>query len=509
MTSGEKPSPPRFFDRLLEWYCDERYLEEIQGALYEYFYESYELGRSSKARWLFAVNVIAHCRPHLWKKSKTKLKINNMLVNHLKISLRNLWKHRLNTSLNLLGLSMGITVFLFIMLWVHHETSYDGYHEKADHIYRISNTFRSESEEFSQAISGPALGAQLPEAFSAISAGVRVGQSSAQVEIDGQLFFEDRILVVDDTFFEVFDFDIVQGNADNPFDPLNGVVITESLAKKYFGDENPLGQAVVTDNEDPLVVSAVVKDAPPNSQLQYSMLISMDLLKDMYGMPNMDDEWGGGWFYTYLVMQDGVAIDQLEEEINAHILPKLQWFTERNMSYEYFLQPLTSIHLASDLRYDFGSNGSTQNVLIFLIVGIVILLLACINYVNLSTAAAINRAKEVGIKRVIGASRKVIFFQHLTETTVVLLCSALLSVVLVITLLPYVQDFVGTPLAIPPLAWVAVGTLASALLLGVMTGLLPASIISAFHPLKVIKGAVSGGRSGQLVRRLLVIVQFA
>ena len=509
MTSPKGHRPPRLFDRLLEWYCDERYLEEIQGALYEYFHELSEEGQYRRATWYFALDVLAHCRPHLWKKSKKRQMISFMFANHLKISLRNLWKYRLNTVLNGLGLTLGITLFLLIMIWVRHERSFDSYHENADRIYRISNTFTSESEQFSQALAAPAIGVRLPEAFPTIESGVRIGQSSAQIDIDGHTFYENEIIVVDPTFFEIFDFPILAGSRDNPFPQLNSVVITASAAKKYFGDDDPLGQRMVADGADNLVVGAVVADAPPNSQIQYSMIIQMDLLKEMYGMDNMDDEWGGGWFQTYLLLQGGTDVKELEKRINAHVLPHLEWFTEKNMSYVHFLQPLTSIHLNSHLRYDFGSNGSARNVLIFIAVAIIILSLACINYINLSTATAINRAKEVGIKKVIGAPTRTLFLQHLTETLLLLTGSAALSLVLFFASIPYLERFLEQTLVQPPVATTIIFTLVGVLLLGLVTGLVPAAIISAFQPLVVLKGAVKRGRSGQLVRRVLVVVQFA
>ncbi len=507
MISDSRRHPPRAFDKLLEWYCDERYLEEVQGALYEYYHDMHEKGQVRRAGWLFAINVMAHCRPYLWKKSKSR-KLNFMLTNHLKISFRNLWKYKLNTALNTFGLTLGVTVFLLIALWIRHEQSYDAFHSKADRIYRISNTFTSETEQFSQAPSGPALGKRLPETFPNIEAGVRVGQSSAQIEIEGRTFFENNIFIVDPSFFDVFDFNVLKGNTSDPFDPLNSVVITASTAKKYFGDEDPIGKRIVADGEDHMIVSAVVEDAPANSQLQYSMLISMDLLKEMYGMPNMDDNWGGGWFHTYLLLQPGTDVDQLKEEINAHILPKLEWFTERNMSYEYFLQPMASIHLHSALRYDFASNGSARNVFIFTAVAIIILLLACINYVNLSTASAINRAKEVGIKKVIGAPRRVLFFQHLTETMIVLFGAAGIALGLVFLLVPYFEDFLGYQLALPSQIQIILPAMGVAVVLGFLTGALPATVISAYRPLSVLKGAMKSGKSGRLLRRVLVVMQF-
>ncbi len=498
-------------DKLLEWYCSSHYLEEVQGALYEYFYERVAQGNTRQARRYYVLDVLMHCRPYLIKRNKNSTITRRMdqLKNYAKISFRNLWAHRLTSSLNILGLTIGITASLLITLWVSHEVTFDRFHQSGERIYRIANTFRSESEEFSQALSGPAIGAQLDDIFADVAKATRFVTSSAQVQVGYNNFFENRMAAADPAFFEIFDYELLKGNREQLFDDINSIVITEHIAKKYFGDADPLGQSVKIDNQQNLTVSGVLKDIPSNSQMQFDMIVSMDLLKKAYNLTQMDEEWGGGWFHTYLMLGEQADKSAVEADINAFMASKLTWFTERNMSYEYFLQPLTSIHLNSDLRYDFSNNGSIQNVRVFSIVAVIVLLLAIINYINLFTASAISRAKEVGVKKVVGASRGDLILQYLTESVLTVMLTTLLSVGLLFLVLPYFEHFLGHGLPLPKLPQSLLFLTSGALLVGVSAGLLPAMSISSFKPLKVMRGQLRTGKKGVLLRKSLVVIQFS
>lgn len=510
MPDNMEHKPPRWADRFLEWYCAPEHLEDVQGALYEYFYERVAKGQVKKARKYYIMDVIAHFRPHLLRRKRNRNSLYNitMINNYLSISFRNLWKHKANSLLNILGLTMGLTSFLLIMIWVNHEKGFDGFHEKADRIFRISNSFTSETEKFSQAPSGPALGAQLHKLFPEVTNGLRFGSNSAQITVGGRSYFENDMAVVDAGFFSFFDFELLVGNKNTVLKEVNSLVITESTAIKYFGTTDAIGELVTMDGETPLKITGVMEDLPSNSQLQFDMLITMEFVKGYWGRPDMDDTWGGGWFHTYLMLEEGVDVDALEDKINPYILTKLDFFTERNMSYEYFLQPLTSIHLNSDLRYDIGNNGSAQNVSIFSAVAVIVLLLACVNYINLSTANAVKRAKEVGLKKIIGALRSQLILQYLIESTLVMLIALALSVGLFYALLPAFESFLGYPLNVVIEGVSIAIVLAGVVILGLCTGVFPAMVITSFKPLRVIKGQLASGRKGGLIRKMLVVFQF-
>jgi len=510
MEEKQQYQPPKWADKLLEWYCAPHQLEDVQGALYEYFYERIEKGETRRAKWFYILDVITHFQPHIIKRESSQFTSNplGMYKNHIKTSFRNIRKNRLTSFLNLLGLSISIASFLLILIWIHQEKNFDAFHEHAEHIYRIPNTFKSESETFTQAISGPALGAQLPQLFPQIVKATRFGNTTAVMKSGDQTYFENRIKVVDPSFFDMFSWEVLVGDTAEFFKEINSIVLTERLALKYFGKVSALGETLIIDNERPLQVAGILKDPPANSQLQFEALISMDLAKIRWNDTEMDDRWGGGRFHTYVQLAPNTDIEALTEEVNKLITSKLSFFTERNMSYHYFLQPLTSIHLNSNLRYDFGNNGSARNVSIFTVIAFIILLLACINYVNLSTANAISRARGVGSKKIIGAFRKDLVKQFLVESTLICLISALIAVVSVYFLLPAFENFVGYKIALDLNAQSLLWVLCGALALGLIAGFFPAFFISSFQPISVMKGQLKSGQQGSLVRKSLVVLQF-
>ncbi len=510
MVNKKRHHPPKWADWWLEFYCKPKYLEEVQGALHEYFYERLENEGLKRARTFYFLDVLAHFKPYLIKTNKFYNHSNNlsMFNNYFKTAIRNLWKYKLNSSLNIVGLTISITCFLMIMLWVNHEKTFDQHHTKADRIYRIPNTFSSESEQFTQAVSGPALGAQLDDLFPQIEDAARFFVTGSQLKIGDDSFFEDRIGIVDKSFFDLFDFKVIAGNKASFFTDLESLVITQSKAKTYFGQDNPIGKLILLDNQVTMKVTGVIQDPPSNSQLQFDLLGSTAFIKEYWQQENMNEDWGGGWYHTYLLLKENTDIPGLEEAINEYISSKLTWFTERNMQYEYFLQPFSDIHLKSDFRYDHANNGSETNVMIFTLVAIIVLLLACINYVNLTTASAIKRAKEMAIKKVIGARRYQLLIQHLSESIIVVISATVFATGLAYYFLPQFEFFIGHDIPLSINAKIIFSIIVGALLLGISAGIFPAMVISSFKPIKVIKGQFTKGKKGSLIRNGLVVVQF-
>lgn len=510
MDKLNKHSPPKWADIFLEWYCSPHQLEDVQGALYEYFYDRVEAGELKKAKMMYWLDVFTHFRPHIINRKQTHYKQNNlgMYKNFIKLSFRNMKRQKLTSTLNLVGLSIGIASFLMIMVWVNQEKTFDAFHENAENIYRIPNTFKSESEEFTQAVSGPALGAQLHKLFPQITNACRFGNSNVQIKAGNENFFESGLRVVDASYFDMFTWDVTAGSLADFFSNPNSIVLTKSASIKFFGTEDSMGKTLIMDEETSLSVSGIIEDAPSNSQMQFSSFISMDLAKIIRGAEGMDENWGGGQFHTYLQLAPGTDRVSLMAEVNKLITAKLTFFTERNMSYHYFLQPLTSIHLESTARYDFANNGSARNVSIFTNVAYIILLLACINYVNLTTANAIKRAKEVGVKKLIGAHKGQLIIQYLVESVITTILSAILGLGMIYMLLPSFEMLIGYEIVMTLTALNAALIFGGTIVLGLIAGFLPAFAISSFHPLSVLKGQLRSGKKGAAIRKSLVVFQF-
>ncbi|HET9279676.1 MAG TPA: ABC transporter permease, partial [Flavitalea sp.] len=333
-----------------------------------------------------------------------------MIKNFFLTAYRHLGKNKMNTFLNVTGLAIGVVVCLLIGVWLQRELSFDNFHPNGKHIFRLSNTFKSESESFSQAPSGPAFGGQLPKLLPAVVSGCRLFGEEYKIKAGNIEFFEPNILIVDSNFFQFFGFRLKKGNKTQSLQSFDQIVLTEDMATKYFGKEDPIGKTVVVEGDYPMIVTGIAENAPINSQIQFDFLISFSFLRKMANEQwkfDIDNFWVGGWPMTYLHLKDPTKWKEAENEINkiAAKYSEKEW-KENNMSYKYHLQPIRDIHLKSNLRYDAANNGSLARTRIFSIVGIIVLLLACINYINLTTAGAVKRAKETAVRKVIGAVRK-------------------------------------------------------------------------------------------------------
>ncbi|MEP7144038.1 MAG: ABC transporter permease [Ferruginibacter sp.] len=424
---------------------------------------------------------------------------------------RNLIKNKVFTLLNVSGLAIGVIVCLLINVWVQRELSFDNFHPKGDKIFRVVNTFKSESESFSQAPSGPAFGAQLPTQLPAIKSACRLFGDQLKVKLGDQQFFEENILDVDPNFFQFFGFNLKKGQPKTCLQSFNQVVVTERMAEKYFGKEDPLGKTILIGNA-PMTVSGISENPPVNSHIQFDFLLSSTyLIKNLKAKYNLDVDnlWVGGWPNTYVELADPQNWKNAEKQINqvAAKFEEKDW-KENKMSYQYQLQPLHDIHLKSHLRYDASNNGSVARVNIFSIIGIIVLLLACINYVNLTTAGAIKRAKEISVRKVIGATKTQLIRQFFFETFIICAISVCLGTVLFKTGLPQFSQWIGQSYLFTLKVTNVLIIIGFIIFIASIAGIYPASILSSFNPATSLKGNFSQSRKGEIIRKTLVVFQF-
>lgn len=437
-----------------------------------------------------------------------------MLQNNLKITLRNLRKNLLTTCLNITGLATGIAVCLFVSVWVQRELSYDNFHPDVNRIFRVVNTFKSESESFSQAPSGPALGAHLPEELPEVEAGCRYSDGSDKLTVGDKRFFEDDIQIADSNFFQFFNFRLLKGDPATALSDVSNIVLTESLAKKYFGNADPMGQTMIYGEKRQLRVSGVAADPPVNSQIQFSAILPMRFLHDWAATNwdgfKVDEQWVGGWMYTFLRLRNPAEWKDAERHVNAVVEKhsKKDW-EENKMKYSYTLQPMRSVHLHSELRYDVPSNGSEARVWIFAAVGLVVLLLACINYMNLATAGALKRARETGVRKAVGASRSELIRQFLTDSVTLTTLATILGVALFRLFLPAFCELTEQPYTLGFTLQNGLLLAGFAAALGIISGIYPAFVLSSFNPASTLKGAFQGSPQGGWMRKSLVVFQFS
>lgn len=432
-----------------------------------------------------------------------------MIKNYLKIAFRNLWRHRGFSFINILGLAVGMTAFFLIFLYVSLELSYDSFHKKAERIYRVVCDIKTPTEVLKA--NGPAwaVPSHLKLDFPEIESFVRLSNASLLVRKGTIRFQEENALFADSSFFKVFDFKLIKGDALTALTNQLSVVFTETAARKYFGNSNPIGQTLLlTGDAIPAKVTGIMKDIPENSHIKADMLVSMTTLTQRFN-PGIDDQWGNYGASAYLLLKPGTNAKALEKKFSA--------FMERNNGREarehkmyatLFLEPLTDIYLHS--TRDGKKIGNINNVYIFSIIGIFILLIACINFINLTTARSVERAKEVGIRKVVGAAKRQLSRQFIGESVIVCLLAFLVSVLLSVIMLPLFNQLAGKTISEGVFdSWPKLLILfVSAITIGLLAGIYPALVLASFRPVSVLKGRFASGTKGILLRKGLVVAQF-
>jgi len=429
-----------------------------------------------------------------------------------KVAYRNLLRNKSFSIINISGLAIGISVCLLIGIWLQREISYDDFHPNGRQIFRIANTFKSESESFSQAVSGCALGAQLPKYLPSLQSACRVLTGPITVGTGSDQFIESNAITADSNFFNFFGFRLKKGLPKNVLNP-DHLVLSEKLAIKYFGNaENAMGRTVVINHDYPMMVAGICENPPVNSHIQFDMVLPYANLRRIAHERwqwDIDNVWIGGWASTYVQLADPSKWKQLERQVNAIVarFSEKEW-KERRISHTYFFQPIRVIHLESHLRDDAANNGSLARVKIFTIIGIIVLLLACINYVNLTTAGAIKRAKETSVRKVVGATKALLVRQFFAETLLISAIAVMLGALTVKLLLPVFSQWLGQSYSFDFSPTNLLIISAFVLFISVTAGIYPAFILSAFKPAISLKGNFSLSSRGNFIRKSLVLIQF-
>jgi putative ABC transport system permease protein len=433
-----------------------------------------------------------------------------MIKNYFKIALRNLWKNKAFSAINILGLAIGMAACIVIMLFVFYEKSFDGMHGK--NIYRLDEVQKFEGMVQPQnvALSMYPMGPTLTADFAEIKNFTRVRLAS-KVDLsygDKRIFFP-TILYVDSTFLQLFEFKVIRGDKKTILEKPNSIALTEESAKKLFGNEDPIGKTITRYVGDTInfTVTGIMKDAPENSHLQFDGLASFSTIA---GPDNMNN-WGGNWLVTYLELQQGTDIASLEKKFPSY-LKKYMANGEGWKFYELFLQPLNKVHDSSaDITHDYINykKFDKRYTYIFSIIAIVILVIACINFMNLSTARSAERAKEVGIRKTVGAGRYQLASQFLGESVLLSVMAFIIAIIIVKLSLPAITNLSQRQLELPLTnLLLLLAILLCTIIVGVFAGLYPAAYLSSFKPIRVLKGSVQTGKGKSTLRNALVVGQF-
>ncbi len=436
-----------------------------------------------------------------------------MLRNTLKVTLRNLRKYKGYSFINIIGLALGLTCFFTIMLFVFYELSYDRYHEKADQIYRVAVRGNANQKRIHTPLTMNPLGPALGESFPEVVRMVRfrnLGPRIVEYQAAQKRFYEGGLLFADSSLFEMFTFPLIKGNPKTALRDPYSVVINQEVAEKYFGSDDPMGKTLRYNDSYDLHITGVMENVPENSHFHPRILISYTTLYDR--VPNRMDIWLSLNYYTYLLLTEQADPVLLEEKLPALLEKNMGDIMQQfGVELELYLQPLKDIHLGSNLMAELEENLDMTYIHIFMAVAFFILLIAGINFVNLSTARSANRAKEVGLRKVVGAVRTDIMRQFLSESVVMSLMAFILSLFLLKLLLPLFGSISGRTLPNQIFQDFRIfGILfCIVLLVGVVSGGYPAFVLSAFRPIKVLRGNLRSGARNGVFRSILVVFQFS
>ena len=443
-----------------------------------------------------------------------------MIRNYLKIAIRNLLKHTFITSINLFGLTVGLSCCLLIMVFILHELSYDRYHGNADNIYRVERSFKN-PETGTLALElgsvAPPFGPLLENDFKEIQKITRLfSPGTTTLHFGDKKFKEQHIYFADEHFFSVFDVEVVKGNPSMALNDPFSIMLSEEMAEKYFGSEDPLNKTIRLDNRAGFKVTGVYKAFPDNSHVHPQIMLSFNTLKvpEIYGEENLRTHWGNNSFFTYLLLPESYAPEQLEAQFPAfldrHINPEDGRGLKPSEWNSLNLTALTDIHLYSHKDQELEENGDIKRVYIFSAIALFILLIACINYMNLSTARSVLRAKEIGVRKVIGAGKGELITQFLSESVLISWLAAVFAIGITLVSLPLLNQVLGQNLSIGILmrAEVLIPLFLVPFAVGIFSGFYPAVFLSSFQPVKVLKGFFKAGSGGVSLRQALVTAQF-
>lgn len=506
--NNETYHPPRWAERFFEFYCDPEISEELQGDLLDRFYANIKKSGYKKARRNYILNVLRFLSFHTLKRrnKSNRAGIFFLIPNYFKTGFRSLLRQGSISALNLFGLTLGLICFMLLFAFVRHELSFEDFHLNKSRIARINMTwiFGDTSTPTSKATSivSVILSEEIPEVDNVVRFNNQGGHILRHAD---KVFKEENLIYADSTLFDIFSFKLLQGNPDKCLVEPNSLLLSQSMAAKYFGtdvsNEVALGRTFMVNNSQEFIVTGIFEDLPNNSHLQFDFLASMSTLPQ-----SKNANWDNSEFATYFQIYPGSSFEEIQEKIDDLLVK-----SEVKEFAQFDIEPITKIYLHSELLNDFGPQSDFRNVILFGSIGVLILLIACINYLNLVTAKSTERAKEVGLRKVLGAFRNQLFFQFMSESILICFGSLLLAYGLSLVLLDGFNILSGQRIPIEIFAdnSFILTMCGVTLLVSFLAGSYPSFILSNYRPVSVLKGKIKATATGFVTRKILIVVQFA
>lgn len=515
-----KPNPPRWALHFFKWFCNDHLTEAVLGDMIEL----YERRAKSMQRWkadvLFVTNVIQFIQPFaIREKTSTSINPFGMYKNYFTITWRTFLKSKGYSFINIVGLAVGLSACLLIGLYVGHEVTYDRFHEKAERIYRVNMELKFGDNHLDLAVANPLFGETAKAEIQEVEQTTRLRwYGSFLVKKGNENIQEDNVAWADSTLFDVFTLPMIFGNPKTALTEPNTIVLTESVARKYFNRTDVVGETLTINNTESRKITGVIKDIPSNSHFRFTSFVPIIERTDA-----LEDTWVSQNWNTYMLLKKGVKVDKVIPLLNTmtdrHLGPQLkaivgktlQEFKGEGNYFKVSLTPLADVYLHSNKIGELYGAGSIQNVYIFSAVAFCILIIAIINFMNLTTARSANRAREVGVRKVMGSKKGALVAQFITESILTCGVAMVFAIAITMVVFPFFNELTGKPIDASILLTprISIGLLLVTLIVGVLSGSYPAFYLSAFQPISVLKGRhrVRGHRS--TFRNVLVVFQFA
>jgi putative ABC transport system permease protein len=435
-----------------------------------------------------------------------------MIKNYFTTALRNLTKHKVFSIINIFGLAIGVAACLLIFQYVKFEKSYDTFHEKGDRIFRLQQNRYNEGKLSTQWAAGSAgIGMAVKEAIPEVEDYAKLIKASGIISYNNEIYREERVYFANDAFLPMFSYKVIKGKKEGALIEPNTAVITKSAAKKYFGSEDPMGKTISRNKEKDCKITAVVEDMPQNTHLKFDVLISFPTYINRTS-PEAETSFNWDGFLTYILLNKNADLKAVERKITQVVENKVgEQYKEWNVAVEYKLQPLKDIHLTSNYMSEAEPNGDGKAVNFLFLISIFIIVIAWINYINLSTARSLDRAKEVGIRKVLGSHRVQLIRQFLLESLFINFLAIVLAFIIIVLALPLFNSLTGKEISFSLITDSGFWTALILIFIGgsFLSGLYPAFVLSSFKPIEVLKGKLSRTSKGNWLRQSLVIFQFA
>ena len=511
----QQASPPSWAIQFLEWYCKPELLEEIQGDIYELFDKRIQTIGSKAARRHFIWDVLRSFRLSTIKGLKfdfTTLLIQMaMFQNYIKVAWRNLAKQKLYSFINITGLAVGMTCFILIFIFIKYELSFDKFHANQKQIYRVIQKW--ENSDFIGkellAATPAALASTLTNNFPEVEYATTLVSSTELLKNHGTTYYETGMLI-DSNFFDIFSTKWIRGNKSNAFNNLENIVLTASLAEKIFQNENPIGQSFELSDGQSKIVSGVIQDVPENSSIQYTWLANIANFADYKRDQNFAERWFSSSFHTFFLLSDHANPAMLQSKLQSFLEEIRNNVNPFPFKVEYIVQSLDEVYFENRASEDFRIKGSSTQLSMFSLVGGIVLLIACINYMNLAIARSIRRAKEVQFRKVIGARKQQLIQQFIGESIFITFIALIFAIGFTYWLLPLFASFLDRPLNLSFTSLIQLlpffGLLV--LIVGTVSGSYPALAIARLSPSATVSNRATGLMRGLKLQSILIIGQY-